>query len=259
VKKSKLFPKDIGMIVNDFLISNFPDILDYNFTAGVEKEFDEIASGELEWQKMIADFYKPFHKTVDESLSTKARMTGARQLGTDPVTGLPVLVKMSRFGPVVQLGEASPDNKPRFTNLRRDQLLETITLEEAMALFALPRKAGMFEDSEMIVGLGKFGPYVKHDGKFYSLKKDVDDPYTITEERAIELIRDKREGDKMKVISDFDDIKVLNGRYGPYIVKEKNNYRIPKGSDPKKLTREDCLSIIEKGSPSKRTRGGKKK
>ena len=258
-EKSKLFPKDIGMIVNDFLISNFPDILDYNFTAGVEKEFDEIASGELEWQKMIADFYGPFHKTVDESLSIKARMTGARQLGTDPVTGLPVMVKMSRFGPVVQLGEASPDNKPRFANLRRDQLLETITLEEAMALFALPRKAGMFEDSEMIVGLGKFGPYVKHDGKFYSLKKDVDDPYTITEERATELIRDKREGDKMKVISNFDDIMVLNGRYGPYIVKDKNNYRIPKGSDPKKLTREDCLAIIEKGSPGKRTRGGKKK
>ena len=169
------------------------------------------------------------------------------------------MVKMSRFGPVVQLGEASPDSKPRFANLRRDQLLETITLEEAMALFALPRKAGMFEDSEMIVGLGKFGPYVKHDGKFYSLKKDVDDPYTITEERATELIREKREGDRMKVISDFDDIKVLNGRYGPYIVKEKNNYRIPKGTDPKKLTREDCLAIIENGSPSKRTRGGKKK
>ncbi len=258
-EKSKLFPKDIGMIVNDFLISNFPDILDYNFTAEVEKEFDEIASGELEWQKMIADFYGPFHKTVDESLSIKARMTGARQLGTDPVTGLPVMVKMSRFGPVVQLGEASPDKKPRFANLRRDQLLETITLEEAMALFALPRKAGMFEESEMIVGLGKFGPYVKHDGKFYSLKKDVDDPYTITEERATELIREKREGDKMKVISDFDDIMVLNGRYGPYIVKEKSNYRIPKGTDPKKLTREDCMSIIEKGSPSKRTRGGKKK
>ncbi len=258
-EKSKLFPKDIGMIVNDFLISNFPDILDYNFTAAVEKEFDEIASGELEWQRMIADFYGPFHKTVDESLSVKARMTGARQLGTDPVTGLPVMVKMSRFGPVVQLGEASPDNKPRFANLRRDQLLETITLEEAMALFALPRKAGMFEDSEMIVGLGKFGPYVKHDGKFYSLKKDVDDPYTITEERATELIRDKREGDKMRVISNFDDIMVLNGRYGPYIVKEKNNYRIPKGTDPKKLTREDCLAIIEKGSPAKRTRGGKKK
>ena len=258
-EKSKLFPKDIGMIVNDFLIANFPDILDYNFTAGVEKEFDEIASGELEWDKMISDFYGPFHKTVDESLSNKARMTGARQLGNDPATGLPVMVKMSRFGPVVQLGEASPDNKPRFANLRRDQLLETITLEEAMALFALPRIVGTFEESEMTVGLGKFGPYVKHDGKFYSLKKGVDDPYTITEERAAELIREKREGDKQKVISEFGDIRVLNGRYGPYIVHDKTNYRIPKGTDPQKLTREDCLAIIEKGSKTKSTRGGKKK
>lgn len=257
-EKSKLFPKDIGMIVNDFLISNFPDILDYNFTAGVEKEFDEIASGELGWQNMIGGFYGPFHKSVDDSLSTRARMTGARQLGTDPVTGLPVSVKMSRFGPVVQLGEASPDQKPRFANLRRDQLLETITLEEAMALFALPRTIGKFEESEMTVGLGKFGPYVKHAGKFYSLKKGVDDPYTITEERAAELIREKRESDRMKVISDFGEVKVLNGRYGPYIVHEKNNYRIPKGTDPGKLTKEECLAIIEKGGQTKRTKGRKK-
>ncbi len=258
-EKSKLFPRDIGIIVNDFLIANFPDILDYNFTAGVEKEFDEIASGELEWDSMISGFYRPFHKTVDESLSNKARMTGARQLGNDPATGLPVMVKMSRFGPVVQVGEASPENKPRFANLRRDQLLETITLDEAMALFALPRVVGTFEESEMTVGLGKFGPYVKHDGKFYSLKKGVDDPYTITVERAAELIREKREGDKQKVISEFGDIRVLNGRYGPYIVHDKTNYRIPKGSDPQKLTREDCLAIIEKGSKTKSTRGGKKK
>ncbi len=258
-EKSKLFPKDIGIIVNDFLISNFPDILDYNFTADVEKEFDEIASGELAWEKMLSVFYGPFHKSVEESLSTKARMTGARQLGNDPVTGLPVLVKMSRFGPVVQLGEASPDHKPRFANLRRDQLLETITLEEAMALFALPRTVGKFEDNEMIIGLGKFGPYVKHDGKFYSLKKGVDDPYTITEERAAGLIREKREGDKLKVISDFGDIRVLNGRYGPYIVYEKNNYRIPKGTDPQKLSKDDCLAIIAKGGHTKRGKGTKKK
>lgn len=258
-EKSKLFPRDIGIIVNDFLIANFPDILDYNFTAGVEKEFDEIASGELEWDSMISGFYRPFHKTVDESLTNKARMTGARQLGNDPATGLPVAVKMSRFGPVVQLGEASPENKPRFANLRRDQLLETITLDEAMALFALPRVVGTFEESEMTVGLGKFGPYVKHDGKFYSLKKGVDDPYIITEERAAELIREKREGDRQKVISEFGDIRVLNGKYGPYIVHDKTNYRIPKGNDPQKLTMEDCLAIIEKGSKTKSTRGGKKK
>jgi DNA topoisomerase-1 len=258
-EKSKLFPKDIGMIVNDFLIANFPDILDYNFTAGVEKEFDEIAGGDMKWEEMISSFYGPFRKTVDDSLSTRARMTGARQLGNDPATGLPVSVKMSRFGPVVQLGEASPDQKPKFANLRRDQLLETITLEEAMALFALPRPAGTFENSEMTVGVGKFGPYIKHEGKFYSLKRGVDDPYTITEERAIELIREKREGEKQKVISELGDIMVLNGRYGPYIMHDKTNYRIPKGTDPHKLTREECLAIIEKGSKSKGSRGKKKK
>lgn len=258
-EKAKLFPKDIGMIVNDFLIANFPDILDYNFTAGVEKEFDEIAAGEMKWENMISTFYGPFRKTVDDSLSTRARMTGARQLGNDPATGLPVSVKMSRFGPVVQLGEASEEQKPRFANLRRDQLLETITLEEALALFALPRAVGTFEDSEMTVGVGKFGPYVKHAGKFYSLKRGVDDPYTITEERAAELIREKREGEKQKLISELGDIMVLNGRYGPYIMHDKTNYRIPKGTDPHKLTREECLAIIEKGSKTKSARGKKKK
>lgn len=258
-EKSKLFPKDIGMIVNDFLMDNFPDIIDYNFTAGVEKEFDEIASGELEWDKMISRFYSPFHKSVDESLSTRARSTGARELGTDPESGLPVSVKMSRYGPVVQLGEASPDSKPRFANLRRDQLLETITLEEALALFALPRVIGTFEGEDMTVGIGKFGPYVKHAGKFYSLKKDVDDPYTVTGERGIELIREKREGDAQKIISEFGDIRVLNGRYGPYLVYEGDNYRIPKGTDPHKLTREECLAIIEKGGRTKSARKGRKK
>jgi DNA topoisomerase-1 len=258
-EKSKLFPRDIGMIVNDFLMANFPDIIDYNFTAGVEKEFDEIASGELEWDKMISRFYSPFHKSVDESLSTRARSTGARELGTDPETGLPVLVKMSRYGPVVQLGEASPDSKPRFANLRRDQLLETITLEEALALFALPRVIGTLEGEDMTVGIGKFGPYVKHAGKFYSLKKDLDDPYTITGERGMELIKEKREGDAQKIISEFGDIRVLNGRYGPYLVFDGDNYRIPKGTDPHKLTREECLAIIEKGGRTKSARKGKKK
>ena len=184
-------------------------------------------------------------------------MTGARQLGNDPETGLPVIVKMSRYGPVVQMGEASPDKKPRFANLRRDQLMETITLEEAVTLFDLPRTVGTFEGSEMTVGVGKFGPYVRHNSKFYSLKKGVDDPYTITEERASELISEKRAGDQKKVISDFDDVQVLNGRYGPYITREKNNYRIPKGTDPAKLTKDECLAIIEKSGvkkPVKKTR-----
>ncbi|HUW93126.1 MAG TPA: type I DNA topoisomerase [Bacteroidales bacterium] len=258
-EKSKLFPKDIGMIVNDFLINNFPDILDYNFTAGVEKQFDEIASGEIVWEKMISGFYGPFHKAVDASLENRERMTGARQLGNDPATGLPVMAKMSKYGPVVQLGEASPDKKPRFANLRRDQLMETITLDEALTLFELPRPVGTFEENEMIVGIGKFGPYVKHNAKFYSLKKGVDDPYTITEARAIELITEKREGEKKKVISDFDDIQVLNGRYGPYITSDKNNYRIPKGTDPQKLTKEKCLAIIVKNGSKKPVKGTRKK
>lgn len=250
-EKSKLFPQDIGIIVTDFLIANFPEILDYNFTAGVEKEFDEIAAGEVVWDKMISEFYGPFHKSVEASLENKERMTGARQLGNDPVTGLPVIVKMSRYGPVVQLGEASPDKKPRFANLRRDQLMETITLGEAVTLFDLPRTVGTFEGSEMTVGVGKFGPYVRHNSKFYSLKKGVDDPYTISEERATELISEKRDGDQKKVISDFDDVQVLNGRYGPYITREKNNYRIPKGTDPAKLTKDECLAIIEKSGVKK--------
>jgi len=258
-EKSKLFPKDIGIIVNDFLIANFPDILDYNFTAGVEKEFDEIAAGEIVWDKMIAGFYGPFHKSVEASLESRERMTGARQLGNDPATGLPVIVKMSKYGPVVQLGEASPDKKPRFANLRRDQLMETITLDEAITLFDLPRTVGTFEGSEMTVGVGKFGPYVRHNSKFYSLKKGVDDPYTISEERATELITEKRDGDQKKVISDFDDVQVLNGRYGPYITKDKNNYRIPKGTDPAKLTKDECLAIIEKSGAKKPVKKTRKK
>ncbi len=252
-EKAKLFPKDIGIIVNDFLTANFPDILDYNFTAGVEKEFDEIAGGDLEWGKMLSDFYSPFHKSVDESLARKERMTGNRELGNDPATGLPVFVKMSKYGPVVQLGEASPGNKPRFANLRRDQLLETITLEEALVLFSLPRSLGDYQGSEMIVSSGKFGPYVRHNSKFFSLKRGVDDPYSITAERAIELIVEKLEGEKKKVINDFGEIQVLNGRYGPYITMDKNNFRIPKGTDPATLTKEECLKIIEKGGQKKKS------
>lgn len=258
-EKSKLFPKDIGIIVNDFLIKNFPEILDYNFTAGVEKQFDEIAGGDLEWGKMIASFYSPFHKSIDEALSRKERMTGTRELGTDPATGLPVFVKMSKYGPVVQLGEAKPGQKPRFANLRRDQLLETITLSEALVLFSLPRSLGMHEGNELVVGTGKFGPYVRHNGKFYSLKKGVDDPYTITAERAVELIAEKNDSEKKKVIADFGDVQVLNGRYGPYITKDKANFRIPRDVEPAKLTKEDCLAIIEKGGTKKKSTGTRKK
>ena len=245
-EKSKLFPQDIGMIVNDFLLENFSDIVDYHFTAEVEEQFDEIALGNLKWTNMLEKFYSPFHKTVTNTLEKKERKTGGRVLGNHPQTGEPVSVRMGRFGPVAQIGDSGNDEKPRFASLTKNQLLETITLGEALDLFRLPRSLGEYEEGEMIVGVGKFGPYVRYKSKFYSLKKGVDDPYTVTFDRAVELILEKNETDKMKVIKDFGDIRLLNGRYGPYLVKDKQNYRLPKGTDAEKLTKEDCISIIEK-------------
>jgi DNA topoisomerase-1 len=251
-EKSKLFPQDIGMIVNDFLIEHFSDIVDYHFTAEVEEQFDEIADGALKWTTMLDKFYSPFHKTVTNALEQKERKTGSRLLGNHPETGEPVTVRMGRFGPVAQIGEAAENIKPRFASLSRNQLLETITLEEALDLFRLPRSLGEYDNGELIIGVGKFGPYVRHKGKFYSLKKGVDDPYVVTIERAIEIILEKNETDSKKVISDFGDIKVLNGRYGPYLVKDKQNFRLPKGTDAEKLTKEECIIIIEKNNkPSK--------
>jgi DNA topoisomerase I len=244
-EKSKLFPKDIGMIVNDFLVENFSEIVDYHFTAEVEMQFDEIAEGKLKWTGMLEKFYTPFHKTVESSLENKNKKTGARVLGNHPETGEPVSVKMGRFGPVVQIGEQNNDTKPRFASLLKSQLIETITLDEALNLFRLPRNIGEYENAEMVVGIGKFGPYIRHNNKFYSLKKGVDDPYAITKERAIELIIEKNTSEKQKIINNFDEIQVLNGRYGPYITKEKKNYRIPKGAEASKLTKEDCVRIIE--------------
>ena len=253
-EKSKLFPQSIGMIVTDFLTENFSGFMDYNFTAGVEEKFDLIAEGKIKWADMLKDFYAPFHSHVEKSLAIKERVSGVRNLGNHPQSGEPVLVKIGRYGPVVQIGEASDENKPRFASLLKDQLVETITLEEALALFSLPRTVGTHEGEEMIAGIGRFGPYIRFKGKFYSLKKDVDDPNTITAERAIELIKEKSEADKNKVISDFGDIQVLNGRYGPYIVKDKKNYRIPGKTDAAGLTKEECLLIIESAGdkPAKR-------
>jgi DNA topoisomerase-1 len=251
-EKSKLFPMDIGMIVNDFLIENFTDIVDYNFTAEVEEQFDEIALGKLKWTGMLKGFYSVFHKTVESTLEKKDKKTGVRILGKHPETGEPVSVKMGRFGPVAQIGDSSDGNKPRFASLLKGQLLETITLEEALNLFRLPRSLGMHEGDEIVVGIGKFGPYVRFRGKFYSLKRGADDPYTITSERALELINEKNESEKQKLIRDFGEIKILNGRYGPYITGEGKNYRIPKGKDPASLTLEDCLKIIETNSKQKK-------
>jgi len=249
-EKSKLFPQDIGIVVNDFLVENFSEILDYHFTAGVEEQFDLIAEGSLDWSGMIGKFYAPFHSKVENTLEVSERKTGERLLGSHPETGEPVFVKIGRYGPVAQIGETSETGKPRFASLLKNQLIETITLDEALELFRLPRVVGTHEGSDMTVGIGKFGPYIRHENKFYSLKKDVDDPLEITEQRAIELIEEKREGDRNKTINTFGEILVLNGRYGPYISFKKSNYKIPKGTDPSSLTEEDCKKIIEKGSGS---------
>jgi DNA topoisomerase I len=251
-EKSKLFPQDIGMIVNDFLMENFPEIVDYNFTADIEEQFDEIAGGKLKWTGMISKFYHPFHKTVTSTLEKKERKTGVRVLGDHPETGEPVTVRMGRFGPVAQVGGTVEGEKPRFASLSKNQLLETITLEEALNLFRLPRSLGEYDGGEMVVGTGRFGPYIRYNGKFFSLKKGVDDPYTVTPERAVEIILEKNDSDKKKVLKDFGDIMVLNGRYGPYLVKDKKNFRIPKGTDAEKLSKEECIEIIGKSEKTKK-------
>ena len=246
-EKHKLFPTDIGIVVTDYLDTQFPAILDYNFTATVEKEFDEIAEGELEWTKMIAKFYGDFHPTVETALHSEHTHT-TRDLGVDPVTGLPVHAKIGRFGPYVQLGENEEvsGKKPKYANLAVGQLLATITLEEALELFKLPRTVGEYEDAEVSIGVGRFGPYVRHAGKFVSLKKE-DDPYSITLERSIELIEEKRKQERERVIKTFAEdaeLQVLNGRWGPYLAKGKTNYKLPKGTDAPTLTYEDAQKIM---------------
>jgi DNA topoisomerase I len=252
-EKAKLFPTDIGSVVNDFLVENFRNILDYNFTAKVEKEFDEIAHGQKIWSEMIKGFYGPFHKHVEETVETSERATGERILGTDPKTGKRVSVRIGRFGPVVQLGVAEGDEKPQFASLRAGLRLETITLDEALDLFKLPRSLGEYEEQEITVSVGRFGPYLKHNNAFYSLKKE-DDPLTITHDRAIQLIEDKRKADREKVIKVFEEnpeIKVLNGRWGPYVAAGKKNVKIPKGKDPKELTLKECEELVSKHDDTK--------
>ena len=230
-EKSKLFPTDIGMVVNDFLCEHFKNVMDYNFTANVEKQFDEIAEGSMQWQNVIDEFYKPFHTQIDNTMSTTGKSSGERILGVDPATGKQVSVRVGRFGPLAQIGSADDEDKPRFSSLRRDQRIETITLEEALALFQLPRTIGEYEGKEVVIGVGMFGPYIRHDGKFISLKKGVDDPYTIDLDTAIVRINDKREADIKKTIKIFDEepeLKILNGRWGPYVAYGKEKIRIPK-------------------------------
>lgn len=245
-EKAKLFPSDIGMLVTDFLKEYFKNILDYSFTATVEEEFDKIAEGKLGWTKMLHKFYKPFHQDVETTLEESRPTNAKRVLGVDPKTGKEIFVRIGRFGPIAQLGEAEGDEKPQYASLLKGQLIETITLDEALQLFELPRTLGDYEGKTVVAAIGRFGPYVRHDSKFVSLKKGVDDPYAITLERAIELIEEKRQKDKEKVINVFEKegIEVLNGRFGPYIAFEGNNYKIPKDADPKKLTLADCKKLI---------------
>jgi DNA topoisomerase I len=245
-EKGKLFPDNIGMIVNDFLVEHFAGILDYNFTASVEKEFDEIADGKMNWNDMIGRFYSPFHKKVEETLSQKEVAKAERLLGTDPESGKSVVARMARFGAVAQIGDTNGTEKPKYAQLRKGQNIESITLEEALDLFKLPRLIGQFEDSDVTVSTGRFGPYALHKSKFYSLRKG-DDPYSVDLDRAIEIIVEKREKDNNKLILQYEndkELSVLNGRWGPYISYKKDNFKIPRGTDPKTLTYEECMKII---------------
>jgi DNA topoisomerase I len=255
-EKNKLFPTDIGELVTRFLLQSFNDIMDYNFTANVEKEFDDIAEGLKEWNHFIRDFYGPFHKKVIETLESREKTKGEKLLGVDPSSGKNVYVKIGRFGSMAQIGESDSEEKPRFAGLRKGQSLESISLEEALKLFDFPRPVGEFEGEEMIIGIGRFGPYVLHKKKFYSLKK-TDDPATITAEEAIIIIEEKRIGEANRTIREFPerpDVKVLNGRFGPYISIGKDNFKIPKGTVPSSLNLDDCLEIAKNSPPS-----GKKK
>lgn len=247
-EKQKLFPTDIGTVVNDFLVQHFEKIVDYNFTAKVEAEFDEIAEGQIVWHKMIEDFYVPFHKTVDITLDTAERASGERALGKHPVSGLDVIVRVGRYGPLVQVGVLNEETgeKPAFASLRANQRLETVTLEEALELFKMPRVIGEFEGKEMKANIGRFGPYILHDSKFYSMKKE-DDPNTIESERAIELIEAKRVADSLKLIREYAEdarVKVLNGRWGPYIAVDKQNFKIPKTTEAAAISFDEAMILI---------------
>ena len=259
-EKAKLFPTDIGLVVNDFLVKHFEPIVDFNFTASVEKQFDEIAEGQLVWNEMIDSFYRPFHLKIEDALNNSERARGERILGIDPATQKQISAKIGRFGPFVQIGEVveGSDEKPQFASLQKGQSIETITIEEALKLFDLPRDLGEFENKKVIVGIGRFGPYIRHDSNFVSLKKDVDDPMTVTIDRAIELIEEKREQTIKSVLKTFaenQDIRILEGRWGPYISFKKGNYKIKKGTDINILTAADCQLIIEtEGSKPKTTK-----
>lgn len=252
-EKGKLFPTDIGGLVTGYLVQNFDNIMDYNFTATVEEEFDVIAEGKLVWKDMLKEFYFPFHEKIEGALESTQKVKGEKLLGKDPVTGLNVYVKIGRFGPMAQLGESDNEEKPRFAALKKGQSIDTISLPETLELFKLPRSLGDFEGTEVIVSAGKFGPYVKHKSAFYSLPAS-DDPLHVILPRAIEIIQSKRQEEIKKVIREYTedpDIRVLNGRYGPYISFKKENFKIPKGKTAAELTYDDVKAIISSSEPTK--------
>jgi len=260
-EKNKLFPTDLGMVVNDFLVKYFPSILDYSFTAKVEEEFDEIAEGQKEWNKMIAGFYNDFAPHVKEIKEHAERESGERELGIDPKTGRKVIARLGKYGPMIQIGSSDEEEKPKFAKLRPNQRLETITFEEAMDLFKLPRVLGEFEEQPVKANIGRYGPYVQLNGLFASLEEE-DDPYTIGLERAIELIKKKREAEANKIVKKFsDDVQILKGRWGPYLKIHGNNVRLPKDVAPENLTLEDCEQLLEqhKAKPKKKKKSTKKK
>ena len=260
-EKSKLFPTDIGCVVNNFLMEHFTDIIDFNFTATVEKDFDEIAAGNKEWRKVIDKFYLPFHKNVRQTQQNSQRTTGSRLLGTDPASGKNVYAKIGRYGTLVQIGETNTDEKPRFASMKKGQSIESITLEEALALFELPRTLGKYEDKDVIVSIGKFGPYVRCGNKFYSLGKN-DDPYEVTLERAIEIIEIKRKAEEKKEamkkiypheigVKDGESVMSNIGRFGPYLTYRGENFRLAKDIDPLSLTLDKAMEIIDNAGKKK--------
>lgn len=265
-EKSKLLPTDVGTVVNDFLMEYFPAIMDYNFTANVEKEFDEVAEGEKPWTGLMEQFYQKFHPLVEQTLSVKSEhKVGERVLGIDPSSGKPVSVKIGRFGPMAQIGSAEDEEKPRFAQLNKEHSLETITLEEALELFKLPRALGDIDGKPVTVGKGKFGPYIRYENTYVSIPKTVD-PLSVTLEEAEQMLKDKQEAEAKKVIKTFaenPDLQILNGRYGPYIAYQKKNYKIPENVEPADLNLDACFKVIElqkeKSETRKVIRSAKKK
>jgi DNA topoisomerase I len=256
-EKSKLFPTDLGLVVTDFLKQHFDDIMDYHFTARIEEEFDEVAQGKMQWNKMIDDFYNPFKKDVDNTIETAERIKGERELGIEPQSGKKVVARMGRYGPMVQIGDVNDEEKPRFAKLKNTQSIETISYDEAMELFRLPRNLGAFEEKDVTVNIGRFGPYIAHDGKFYSLGKEFD-PYTIIFGQAVPIVVEKRAAKEQRTIKVFEKekIQLLRGPYGPYIKQGLRNYKLPKEKQETAadLTIEEVKAIIEeaKANPPKR-------